>query len=203
MLLLGYLVPRLHELGYRPKLFKKGNKVSAITTRCGVAFRDVAKLLAPTTSLRKFGALFGLEQQKAHFPFKLLTSVDVLTAVKELPEHSDPCWINDLSGGGAGLSREQHQEAVRLFDEADCRNLGDYLKAYLWLDVEILYKATQCWRKSLLAVTGLDFVQARKYTISGLSYTAGLKNWEKNLRVGCFAVNNSQVYRLLKKGMRG
>ena len=81
--------------------------------------------------------------------------------------------------------------------------MGDYLSTYLWLDVEILYKASQAWRKTLSSVTGLDFVQARKYTISGLSYAAGLKVWEKNLRVGCFAVNNSQIYRLLRRGMRG
>lgn len=201
-MLLSYLVPRLFELGFRPKVFKKGNKVTAITTRSGIAFRDVAKLLAPTTSLRKFGRLFGLEQQKAHFPFKLLTSVSVLETVKELPEHSDPCWISDLSGSET-ISQAQLEEARRLFRAAGCQNLGDYLRAYLWLDVEILYQATQAWRRTLDSVTGLDFVQARKYTISGLSYTAGLKNWERNLRVGCFAVNNSQTYRLLKKGMRG
>lgn len=176
--------------------------MTAITTRSGIAFRDVAKLLAPTTSLRKFGRLFGLEQQKAHFPFKLLTSVSVLETVKELPEHSDPCWISDLSGSET-ISQAQLEEARRLFRAAGCQNLGDYLRAYLWLDVEILYQATQAWRRTLDSVTGLDFVQARKYTISGLSYTAGLKNWERNLRVGCFAVNNSQTYRLLKKGMRG
>jgi len=198
---MGYLVPRLYELGFRPKIFKKGHKVSSITTKCGVTFRDVAKLLAPSTSLKKFGQLFGLEQQKAHFPFKLLTSVSVLDQAKELPPHSDPCWENELSGGR--ISEEDHREARRLFLEAGCKNLGDYLRTYLWLDVEILYEATQRWRRSLLSVTGLDFVLARKYTISGLSYTAGLKNWEKNLRVGCFAVNNSQVYRLLRRGMRG
>lgn len=195
-------MPKLHELGHRPKIFKKGNKVTAITLRSGIAFRDVTKLLAPSTSLRKFGLLFGLEQKKAHFPFSLLTSVDVLQQVKELPPHYDPCWTSDLTGGSR-VTEQEVAEARQLFAEAGCTNLGDYLRAYLWLDVEILFKAAQEWRKTLVAVTGLDFLQARKYTISGLSYTAGLKVWESRGRVGCFAVNNSQVYRILRQGMRG
>lgn len=202
VLLLSYLVPLLYELGHRPKIFKKGNKVSAITLKSGIAFRDVAKLLAPSTSLRKFGQLFGLEQKKAHFPFKALTNVAVLSNPLEcLPPHSDPCWENDLAA--VKISEAEVAEAQRLYNEAKCSCLGDYLKAYLWLDVEILFKSIQLWRSTLSSVIGLDFLQARKYTISGLSYTAGLKNLEKHLRIGCFAVNNSQHYRLLKRGMRG
>ena len=78
VLLLGHLVPLAYEAGHRPKILKRGGKVTSIALRSGIAFRDITKMLAPSTNLRKFGRLFGLEQEKAHFPFKLLTSVEVL-----------------------------------------------------------------------------------------------------------------------------
>ena len=202
VLLYGYLVPRLYELGERPKVERRGNKVTTISTPGGVSFRDVTKLLAPSTNLRKFGQLFGLEQKKAHFPFSILKSVGDLKRIKSLPLlASDPAWISDL--GGPSISQAEVDEAATLFREAGCNNLHDYLEAYLRLDVEILYSATQSWRHQLAALTGLDFVESRKFTISSLSYTAGLKVWEKNKRIGIFSPNNSQHYRMLRGAMRG
>ena len=61
---------------------EEGNKVTQIRTSSGISFRDMTKLLAPSTNLRSFGKLFNLEQVKAHFPFGLLTSVKIL----DLPE---------------------------------------------------------------------------------------------------------------------
>lgn len=203
MLLLGHLVPLLYESGHRPKLLKRGGKVTSISLRSGIVFRDITKLLAPGTNLRKFGRLFGLEQEKAHFPFSLLTSVGVLhEPLDRLPPHGSPAWQSDLDSA-VQLTAEDVADAQALYDSAGCKTLGQYLAAYLWLDVEILYKASQEWRKTLLELTGLDFVQDRKFTISGLSYTAGLKTWESGRRLGTFSVNNSQHYRLLRKGMRG
>ena len=159
-------------------------------------------MLAPSTNLRKFGRLFGLEQEKAHFPFKLLDSVEILRNVTRLPPFGDPSWKSELSGG-TSLTPQDVEAAQELFDRAGCLNLGDYLASYLWLDVEILYKATQAWRKTLSQLIGLDFVQVKKFTISSLSYTAGLKTWETHQRIGTFAVNNSQHYRILRRGLRG
>jgi len=157
----------------------------------------VTKLLAPSTSLDKFGKLFGLEQKKAHFPFSLLRSVKDLD-IPRLPDRVED-WTSDLTGGKS-FSQADLEEAQALFAEASCTNLGDYLKAYLKLDVEILYQAAQCWRRQLSAVVGVDFVEAEKFTISSLSYYAGLKS-ERTQR--SFFPNNSQHYRLLRRGMRG
>jgi hypothetical protein len=191
----------MYELKFRPKIEKRGNKVTAISAPgTGIAFRDVTKLLAPSTSLEKFGKLFGLEQKKAHFPFSLLKSVQDLKRPR-LPDRPED-WTSDLTGSSA-ISAEEIAEAQRLFREADCSNLGDYLRAYLKLDVDILYVASQCWRKELARVTGLDFVEVEKFTISSLSYLAGLKTREERKRVGSFFPNNSQLYRLLRQGMRG
>lgn len=196
----SYLVPYLFEKGYGPKMEKRGNKVSNIKTRNGTSFRDITKLLAPSTNLRNFGKLFNLEQAKAHFPFGILTSVGVLN-LPSLPSDPDS-WKSDLTGGDK-ITREQISEAQELFDSAGCRNLGDYLRAYLKLDVVILYKATQEWRKTLKTYVGIDFVETGKYTISSLSNLAGLKSSASQQHIGTFFPNNSQVYRLLRNGMRG
>jgi len=197
-------VPRLFELGLRPKIAKSGNRVTSIKiSKLGVTFLDVAKLLAPSTNLRKFGKLFNLDQCKAHFPFSILKSVEDLKR-PELPQ-DDWSWRSDLTGpvhSAEDLAKIK-AEARELFQLANCRNVGDYLRAYLLLDVDILYKATQCWRKQLKSLIGMDFVECGKFTISSLSYTAGLKKMERNLRIGHFFPNNSQMYRLLRLGMRG
>jgi hypothetical protein len=193
-------VPHLFELKLAPKMEKRGNKVTTIRTKNGVHFRDAIKLLSPSTNLRSFGKLFNLEQAKAHFPFSILTSVKVLEE-PSLP--SDPkLWKSDLTGSDP-ITAEQMQEAQRLFVEAGCSNLGDYLRTYLKLDVIILFKALQEWRKSLKDLVNVDFVESGKYTIAGFSNLAGLKLAAKNKRIGLFFPNNSQVYRLLRRGMRG
>lgn len=203
VLLLGHLVPLAYEAGHRPRILKRGGKVSSIAFRGGIRFHDITKMLAPSTNLRKFGQLFGLQQEKAHFPFSLLDSVEVLRSWTSLPPAGHPGWKSELRSESQQISAGEVEEAQRLFENAGCRNLGDYLATYLWLDVEILYRATQEWRRTLARLTGLDFVQIRKLTISSLSYTAGLKTWERKKRLGNFSVNNSQHYRLLRLGMRG
>ncbi len=179
---------------------KRGNKVSAIRTNVGVHFRDAVKLLSPSTNLRSFGKLFDLEQVKAHFPFGILNSVQVLQN-KDLPR--DPkLWKSDLTGSDP-ITEAEIEEAHQLFLKDGCKCLGDYLTTYLKLDVVILYKALQEWRKSLKTLVSIDFVENNKYTIAGFSNLAGLKLAAKNKRFGIFFPNNSQVYRLLRRGMRG
>jgi hypothetical protein len=179
---------------------KRGNKVTQIRTNLGVSFRDVTKLLAPSTNLRSFGKLFNLEQVKAHFPFAMLTSVKVLTR-KNLPTNLKD-WNSDLTGSEK-ITAAQVDEAQELYRQAGCRNLGDYLKAYLKLDVIILYKATQEWRKTLKQYVDIDFVETGKFTISSLSNLAGHKAAAIKKRIGTFFPNNSQIYNILRSGMRG
>ena len=202
VLLESYLVPYLFEKGLRPKLEKNGNKVAVIkVSKCGVTFRDVIKLLAPGTSLRQFGQLFNLEQAKAHFPFGLLTGLAALRQDK-LPANVAE-WKNDLAASKAPLTQSDVNEALHLFEVSGCQSVGDYLKTYLRLDVDILYRATQGWRATIHDEVQVDFVQTANFTISGISNYAGDVNASRNLYVGQFFPNASPVYRILKKGMRG
>ena len=202
VLLENYLVPYLFEKKLKPKLEKRGNKVTAIRVeKCHVAFRDVTKLLAPGTSLRQFGQLFNLPQAKAHFPFALLSGLQSLT-IAELPPTVQG-WQSDLNVTKADLTQAEVNEARALFEQAGCQNLGDYLQTYLRLDVDILYAATQGWRQTMRQEVGLDFIQTGNFTISSISNLASNRCAARHLQVGQFFPNSSAVYRLLRKGMRG
>ena len=81
--------------------------------------------------------------------------------------------------------------------------MGDYLKTYLKLDVDILYQATQGWRANMKKELDLDFVLTGNFTISSVSNLAGDRCASKHLQIGQFFPNSAPVYRLLRKGMRG
>ena len=203
MLLFNFLVPRLVELSERPRVCKKGNRVTSITTKSGIEFRDIARLLAPSTSLRKFGELFGLQQAKAHFPFSYLTSVDRLQDTS-LPLDPNE-WRSDLTGDNPTELELAaiRDEALVMWQALGCRTVGDYLSGYLHLDIEILHEGAQRWIATLESLLSLNFVELGKFTISSLSYAAGLKSAESRLNVGSFFPNNSQLYSVLRMGMRG
>ena len=203
VLLYQFLVPRLVELGQQPKVCKKGNRVTSITTKSGVEFRDIVRLLAPGTSLRKFGELFGMEQAKAHFPFAYLTSVVCLSDTS-LPQDPE-LWRSELTGpptSNADIVRIQ-AEAQRMWEALGCSTVGDYLAGYLRLDIVILLDGVLNWIDTLDDLLDLNFVEAGRFTISNLSYTAGLKSAESRRTVGSFFPNNRQMYAVLRQGMRG
>jgi len=185
-------------------VLKRGNKITAILTRSGVEFRDISRLLAPSTSLRKFGQLFGLEQAKAHFPFAYLNSVERL-GDPTLPYDDLNIWRSELSGERPTDEQTKAvvEEAKAMWDALECRTVGDYLAGYLHLDVEILYRGSVLWNKTLKEAVGLSFVELGRFTISGLSYAAGIKLQEKRAAVGSFFPNNSRIYGVLRRGMRG
>lgn len=223
VLTLGYLAAYLYETDERPRIQRKGNAVSVIGTRSGVTFRDVCKLLSPGCSLREFGRLFGLEQEKAHFPFSYLDSVkrlreprlprdlsfwiSELASGADVPRHEEDCVGDPQAAQRRNLFRrraaEDLHEAETLFDLRGCVDLGEYLRVYLELDVEILFRATQLWRRNLRELVGVDFVESGTFTVSSLANFALGKSMAERNCVAMFSCNNSQNYRLLRQGMRG
>lgn len=200
VLLESYLLPYLYETKARPKIDKKGDKVTLIRTSMGITFRDVTKLLAPSTNLRSFGKLFNLPVEKGHFPFKILKNVESLL-LPELPT-TLYMWQSELTGS-AKITEKEMKEALDFYKKSGFKNVGEYLRHYLILDVKILQQATNMWRKRLFEIIGLDFIDIQKYTISSLSYYANAQVSASLCRPGWFFPNNSQHYALLKRGMRG
>ena len=96
VLLESYLIPHLFETKCKPVLEKSGNKVTSILSSSKkIIFRDITKLLAPSTNLRNFGKLFNLKQEKAHFTFSKLNSVEYLEE-QQLPTLLSD-WESDIS----------------------------------------------------------------------------------------------------------
>lgn len=195
----AYLIPLFFELKLQPKMEKSGNKVVSISTRTGISFRDVTKLLSPGTSLRQFAKMTNLFLEKSHFPFAILTGPEALK-IPRLPSQAKD-WKSDLTG--PSITQEEVDQSLELFEKRECQNVGDFLRVYLILDVEILLRAVETWRFFLKEQVDVDFLESRKFTISSLSHLAGQRYLARIRAVGNFFPNNSQVYRLLKKGMRG
>jgi len=194
----------MFETKQRPKVEKRGSKVTSIRSKIGIVFRDITKMLAPGTNLRSFGQLFNLHQEKAHFPFSYLTSVQVLKEPM-LPgvEHLQ-AWRSELDSSETDDKiTKKIFEAQKLFRQSKCTSIGEYLKTYLELDVIILYKGIQEWRKALKNIIGIDFIESQNFTISSLANLAVGKSLSARRHVGLFFPNNSQNYRLLRQGMRG
>lgn len=195
----SYLLPLFFELKLAPKMEKSGNKVVTISTRGGISFRDITKLLSPGTSLRQFAKTTNLTMEKSYFPFSLLTGFESLQ-IASLPSRAED-WKSDLTGPAVTQAEVDH--SIELFVSSGCRNLGEYLRVYLLLDVEILFRAIVVWRRYLKKHVNVDFIESAKFTISSLSHLAGQRSLAQMRAVGNFFPNNSQVYRLLKRGMRG
>ena len=201
VLLETYIIPLLFEQQLRPKIDKKGNKISIIRAKNGIQFRDITKMLAPSTNLRSFGKLFNLPIEKGHFPFKILTNVQSLSA-PSLPAAVE-MWKSDLTGNANAITQNDVNEALQFYNDSNFQTVGDYLQHYLILDVQILHQATNLWRKRLKQVIGLDFIDIQKFTISSLSSYAGAHTLAMHHKPGWFFPNNNQMYALLKRGMRG
>lgn len=203
-MLLTYLIPHLYEAKQRPKVEKRGSKVTSIRAKNGIVFRDITKMLAPGTNLRNFGKLFNIHQEKAHFPFSYLTSVEVLKETSLPGIDQLHLWKSDLSSFESNNEIEKKIfEAQKLFSQNKCSSIGEYLKIYLELDVIILYKGIQEWRKALKNIIGIDFIESQNFTISSLANLAVGKSLSSRRHIGLFFPNNSQNYRLLRQGMRG
>lgn len=188
------------DLKHCPRLQKRGNSIIQITTNTGLAFRDICRLLSPGTNLASFGKLFDLEVKKASFPFSYLTSVKILDEPR-LPNDL-AIWKSELTSS-KNATEADVREAQRLFEAAECKNIGEYLVVYLKRDVEILFRAAQLWRKKLREIVKVDFIECECFTISSLSNLAVYKSLIERKFVGLFSCNNSQNYRLLRSAVRG
>lgn len=198
------MIPHLFEKQQRPKIEKRGSKVTSIRTKIGIVFRDITKMLAPGTNLRSFGQLFNLHQEKAHFPFSYLTSVEILKEPNLPGTNQIEVWRSELNSfENDDEIRKKILEAQNLFQQNKCKSIGDYLKTYLKLDVIILYKGIQEWRQALKKIIGIDFIESQNFTISSLANLAVGKSLCSRRHIGLFFPNNSQNYRLLRQGMRG
>lgn len=118
--------------------------------------------------------LFSKLTQKGFFPYNFLDSLDKFK--EPLPDYG-PLWYNTLTKC-IGISREQFDFALEIYNAFNCNNLGDYHDVYLRTDVFILADIFQKFREVCLDVYKLDpvhFYSAPNLSWDAMLITTGVK----------------------------
>ena len=94
-----------------------------------------------------------LLKRKSVYPYTYVDSFDKLSEC-ELP--AKEFWKNTLEAGEVTISDSDFDHAKLVFQEFDCKNLGDYHDLYLITDVLILASIFEEFRNVCYATYGLD-----------------------------------------------
>ena len=160
--------------------------------------------LADTLSQNDFSDFV---QTKRHIKKKeLLTYVtrkgvmcyDYIDSWKKLSETKLPCikqFYNTLTK--QHLPPSEYQHAVHMFDVLQCRNIKDYLKEYLKIDVLLLSDVFESFRNKAITYYNLD--PAKYLTAPALSYQAMLKYTGVKLEL----ITDTEIYHFIEDGIRG
>ena len=111
-----------------------------------------------------------LVKRKGVYRYTYVDSFDKFSGCELPPKEF---WKNTLEGGEVTISDSDFDHVKLVFQEFDCKNLGDYHDLYLITDVLILASIFQEFRNVCYATYGLDC--AHFYTASHLSGEAILK----------------------------
>ena len=131
-------------------------------------------------------------KRKGVFPYSYLNSLSKLQE-SCLPPRS--AFKNDLSG--EECSEEDYRFAQKAWQEFGCRVFGDYLMAYLKLDVLLLACVFEKFRSKTLEQDGLDPVHF--VSLPGLSFMSAFKMTGETVDL----INDLEMYTFFERGIRG
>jgi hypothetical protein len=180
----------------RVGIIKDGNKIKSISIG-PIKFCEARRLITQDCSLDGFGKMCELEVKKMSFPFGILTSHKVLERDR-LPSNRES-WRNDLRNELP--SSESIDEAIRNFQAGGHTNLRSYISQYLKHDVIILQQSLVKLNGSYTDLLDINFIEARKLTVSGLSYMAAHLYLCRNRKIGFFSINNATVYSVMMRNI--
>ena len=131
-------------------------------------------------------------ERKGVFPY---TYFDTLSKLQEssLPPRS--AFKNDLNG--EECSEEDYRFAQTAWQEFDCQNFGDYLMAYLKLDVILLACVFERFRAKTLEQDGMDPVHF--VSLPGLSFMSAFKMTGETIDL----LSDIEMYTFFERGIRG
>ena len=95
------------------------------------------------------------------------------------------------------ISQKDYEHAQTVWQESNCKTLGDYHDLYLKTDVLFLADVFQTFRKTCMGSYKLD--PLHYYTAPGLSWDALLKYTGINLEL----LTDIDMHMFIEKGMRG
>ena len=133
-----------------------------------------------------------LIKRKGVFPYSYFNS---LTKLQEssLPPRS--AFRNDLSG--EDCKEEDYRIAQKAWQKFDCQSFGDYLMAYLKLDVILLACVFERFREQTLKQDGLDPVHF--ISLPGLSFLSAFKMTGERIDL----LSDLEMYSFFERGIRG
>ena len=135
------------------------------------------------------------------FPFVVRKGVmcyDYIDSWEKLEEKQLPskeAFFNSISN--KHISDAEYKYALMMFKVFKCKNIKDYLKEYLKVDVLLLADVFESFREKSLEYYGLD--PAKYLTAPSLSYDAMLKFTEVKLDL----ISDIDMYNFFEKGIRG
>ena len=168
------------------------NSLSNLTDilRSGQESKD--KLFKHTRQLYPEESTFLKLLKKGFFPYEYLTGIDVLNECK-LPEREH--FYSSLTK--KTITPEQYQHAQSMFTLLKCSNLGEYLEAYLKLDVTLLADVFENFRAINHKLYGLDV--AKYLSLPSFSFDAMLLQTKVKLEL----ITDLEQYEFIQKAIRG
>lgn len=124
-------------------------------------------LFQHTRQLYRNNEMFEKFLQKGFFPFEYLSSPAVLQE-SHLPKRD--CFYSSLSK--RTISREEYSHAKQMFKLLKCKNLGEYLLAYLRNDVTLLADVMENFRHNCYRTYKLDI--AKYVSLPGYAFDSML-----------------------------
>ena len=168
------------------------NSLSNLTDilRSGQESKD--KLFKHTRQLYPEESTFLKLLKKGFFPYKYLTGIDVLNECK-LPKREH--FYSSLTK--KTITPEQYQHAQSMFTLLKCSNLGEYLEAYLKLDVTLLADVFENFSAINHKLYGLDV--AKYLSLPSFSFDAMLLQTKVKLEL----ITDLEQYEFIQKAIRG
>ena len=187
------------ELGLRVKILKSGNSVRMFTGD-SITLLDLRRLVTEHSSLASFRDMCKLEPDKMCFPWSKLHSDLAFLKEKTLPRLAED-WHDDL--GSKIMTQPMVDEANARFKAEGHDCVGSYLKAYLRNDVLMTALGGIALLDKYQDLLGVLVVDARKYSIAGVSSLAAQQYLAQNKRPGQFVIQDRYQYNLIRGSLRG
>ena len=130
--------------------------------------------------------------RKGVYPYDYVSSLEKLSETSLPPKEAFYSQLYDT-----GISDEDYQHAINVWNTFDCKTLRDYHNLYLMTDVLLLADVFENFRKTCLKHYQLD--PAHYYTSPGLAWDACLKTTKQKLEL----LDDYDMLMMFEKGIRG
>ena len=202
VLLHKFMSASLRTRGYKKpfNIIKRDSRIMRMSIpKTGIRFVDICDTIGPGSSLSSFAKLTGLQEEKMVFPFSAFDGVDFLKQ-KNLPTDKD-AWFNELKQ--KPTSDDDVQKAHADFKRVGAKNIGEYLKIYLKMDVSLLGYGVIRYYQALFDKYKVHPLDVDKTTIASFGAYLYQHNLMKNKRIAHFTPNLLPLYGCLKSASTG